>query len=130
MNEPTHKHTAKHSPKPPKEQEKAETKKCPYCAEDVKAEAKKCKHCGEILDEGMRAEKEKETKLLHPKWSPGVAAVLSLFIPGAGQMYKGQIGNGLVWLVCTVLGYMFFILPGLVIHICCIVGAASGDPSK
>ena len=27
-----------------------ETKRCPYCAEEILAIAKKCKHCGEFLD--------------------------------------------------------------------------------
>jgi TM2 domain-containing membrane protein YozV len=39
---------------------------------------------------------------------------LSLVIPGAGQIYKGQIINGLVWLLFVVGGYIFFIIPGLV----------------
>jgi hypothetical protein len=62
------------------------------------------------------------------EWSPGVAAVLSFVIPGLGQIYKGQVLNGLVWLVFVVVGYAAFILPGLFLHLCCIIGAASGDP--
>jgi TM2 domain-containing membrane protein YozV len=66
-----------------------------------------------------------------PLWSPGVAAVLSLVIPGAGQMYKGQVINGLAWLFLTCLGYfMCCVLPGVVLHLCCILGAASGDPYR
>ena len=63
-------------------------------------------------------------------WQPGVAAVLSLVIPGAGQIYKGRIGAGLVWLICTVLGYVALVLPGIIIHIICIVNAASGKKSS
>jgi TM2 domain-containing membrane protein YozV len=64
------------------------------------------------------------------KWNGGIAAVLSLVIPGAGQMYKGQVGNGLVWLIVVVIGYFMLVVPGLILHLCCIVGAASGDPTK
>jgi len=45
-------------------------------------------------------------------------------------MYKGQVGNGFVWLIVVIAGYVFLIIPGLVLHICCVVGAASGDPRK
>ena len=32
---------------------------------------------------------------------PGLAAVLSLFIPGVGQFYNGRILPGLLWLIIT-----------------------------
>ncbi len=102
----------------------SQTRRCPYCAEEILISAKKCKHCGEFLDPELRRH------VTGPKWNPGIAAILSLLIPGAGQMYKGQVGNGLVWFVVVVVGYVFFILPGLILHLCCIVGAASGDPNK
>jgi TM2 domain-containing membrane protein YozV len=38
------------------------------------------------------------------KWTmskPGTAAVLSLFIPGVGQIYNGAIWRGIFWLIIT-----------------------------
>lgn len=59
-----------------------------------------------------------------PQFSPGVAAVLSLVIPGAGQMYRGDVGGGILLLIVTVIGYLLFIVPGLVMHLITVVLAA------
>jgi hypothetical protein len=106
-----------------------ETMSCPFCSESILASAQKCKHCGEYLDENLRKERAKE--VAPPavrKWNPGVAAVCSFFIPGLGQMYKGQVLNGLFWLFIVAVGYVLYIIPGLILHLLCIFGAASGDP--
>ena len=63
-------------------------------------------------------------------WSPGVAAGLSLVLPGTGQIYKGQVRGGFLWLGAVVLGYMTFIVPGIVLHALCVISAAKGDPTK
>jgi hypothetical protein len=60
-------------------------------------------------------------------WNPGVAAVLSLLIPGAGQMYKGNVLGGVVWLIAVIIGYTLLV-PGVILHLCCIASAASGTP--
>jgi TM2 domain-containing membrane protein YozV len=64
------------------------------------------------------------------RWRKGTAGLLSLVIPGAGQIYKGQPINGLVWLAFTVFMYGFLIPVGLLAHLFCIVGASSGDEFK
>ena len=33
--------------------------------------------------------------------NPGLAAVLSLIIPGVGQIYNGRILAGILWLIIT-----------------------------
>jgi len=66
---------------------------------------------------------------VHPRPSDTVAAVLSLVIPGAGQMYKGKMAMGLAWLVFTVLGYLTLLMPGLLLHFICIFQAAGMEPS-
>ncbi len=63
-------------------------------------------------------------------WNPGVALVLSFFIPGLGQMYRGRIGRGILWFVGVVIGYFVFIMPGIIAHVICLVDAYSGDPTK
>jgi TM2 domain-containing membrane protein YozV len=56
--------------------------------------------------------------------SPGLAAVLSLLLPGAGQLYAGRPVAGLLWFMLVMLGYVLF-LPGLILHVFCI-GSAAG----
>jgi TM2 domain-containing membrane protein YozV len=53
--------------------------------------------------------------------------VLSLVIPGAGQMYKGKLGLGFAFLVGTIMGYMLLLVPGLIVHVFAIVNAYSGS---
>lgn len=54
----------------------------------------------------------------------GVAAVLSFLIPGLGQMYKGEIFYGFFWMILVTIGYVCLIVPGVILHIMCVVFAS------
>jgi len=56
--------------------------------------------------------------------SPALAGVLSLFVPGAGQLYAGRFLGALLWFVLVSAGYAL-ILPGLFLHLFCIASAAT-----
>ena len=53
-----------------------------------------------------------------------LAAVLSVWIPGAGHLYAGRFVAALLWFLVVGAGYAL-ILPGLILHLFCIVSAAS-----
>lgn len=59
------------------------------------------------------------------RYSPAAAAALSFFLPGVGQIYSGRVPQGIGWMLATGLGYLLFLAPGLILHICCIVNAAA-----
>lgn len=65
-----------------------------------------------------------------PKFSPGIAAILSFLIPGLGQMYRGKVLIGFLWLIAVLCGYAALVLPGFILHVICVAMAASGDPYK
>jgi TM2 domain-containing membrane protein YozV len=108
------------------------TKRCPYCREVILQHAAKCRFCHEILDGGLALERQPRS------WNPGVAAVFSFLVPGLGQMYKGEVLAGLVWLFsvygiyaasgafCCVGGFVLFPM-GLILHVVCLFDAASGS---
>jgi len=55
--------------------------------------------------------------------SPGVALLLSFFISGAGQMYNGQVGKGILMLLGTIA--LWFVLLGWTVWIWSMVDAYS-----
>src|SRR5262245_18146318 len=63
-----------------------------------------------------------------PPASAVAAAALSLFLPGVGQIYSGRVFQGIAWMLATGIGYLLFLVPGLILHISCIVNAALGAP--
>ena len=49
--------------------------------------------------------------------SPGLAAVLSVLIPGLGHVYAGRLTAGLVWFLAAMFGYWAILVPGFAIHV-------------
>lgn len=121
--------------------------RCPFCSEVILVGAKKCKHCHEFLDFALRdiqslrqpgaAHAPPPPTSLAPlprpepvqiqQWTSTnatQAALLSFFVPGLGQMCSGRVPAGLLWMMFTCLGYVCFIVPGIVLHILCVINAA------
>jgi len=55
--------------------------------------------------------------------SPGIAAVLSVLLPGLGQVYAGRLFAGAMWFLATAAGYSLVLVPGFLIHALCIWSA-------
>lgn len=55
--------------------------------------------------------------------SPGIALLLSLLIPGVGQMYNGQVAKGILMLIGCILAWLVFL--GWIIWIWAMVDAYS-----
>lgn len=104
--------------------------RCPVCRNNCSVQAAVCPKCGHpFVVQGYPLPATQNTK---PKkrWNGLVAMLLSLLIPGVGQIYKGQVLSGILWFVIVAIGYAMFIFPGLFLHFFCILGAGLGDPYK
>ena len=90
---------------------------CPKCGKEVTKEMNVCPYCGNPL-KVMPIQREVQPSMVSGTKNSGLAAVLSLTIPGLGQMYAGQIGRGLLLLfigipltVIIALFFFWLILP-------------------
>ncbi len=84
--------------------------------------AKFCSNCGSEIDEkaeicpkcGVRV---KPVPVRMEKKSSGIAAIASFFIPGLGQIYNGEIGKGIMFIIIGgVFVLLMFILIGFILY--------------
>lgn len=66
------------------------TKFCAHCGAEIDTEATTCPNCG-ILQTGMPHQT--------PIKNEGLAAVLSFLFTGLGQIYNGEIGKAVLFLI-------------------------------
>lgn len=101
---------------------------CPACRHSVSEAAENCPSCGHPF--------QPETRVIVSThiWNPGIAALLSLVIPGLGQLYKGQVIRGILWFLIVVGAYGVFswilFLPAFFLHFLCIANAAWSGGAK
>lgn len=90
---------------------------CKYCNEEINAKADVCPHCGMRL------------RIIITK-NPGVASILSFFIPGLGQIYNGDIILGVAFVIIEILSLSVSIvllrsekqiMPALAFIVLCII---------
>lgn len=61
--------------------------------------------------------------VVHRPPMPGMAAVLSVLLPGLGQVYAGRLVPGALWFLATAFGYWAVLVPGFLIHALCVWSA-------
>lgn len=59
-------------------------------------------------------------------WSPGLAVVMSFFIPGLGQLYKGRILRGTAFFIGTGIGFFLLVFPAVIVWVWGMVDAYRG----
>ena len=79
-----------------------ETKFCHNCGEEIDAKAEICPNCGVRVKASTIGTK-----------NSGVAAVLSFFFMGLGQIYNGNIGKGIIFIILYAISILLcFVLIG------------------
>ncbi|MCP3136251.1 DUF5683 domain-containing protein [Pyxidicoccus xibeiensis] len=61
------------------------------------------------------------------RFNPLIAGVLSVLFPGLGQLYKGQLIRAILWFCFVGAGYFLLVVPGVILHVLCVLGAAFGS---
>ncbi|WP_084675061.1 zinc ribbon domain-containing protein [Hippea jasoniae] len=80
------------------------TKFCTNCGAEIDAKAEICPKCG-----------VKQPSSNSPAKNPGLAAVLSFLFTGLGQIYNGQIGKGIIFIVMYSISIaLMFVVVGFV----------------
>jgi len=86
---------------------------CPGCGTEVVESAEICPKCGTRVNARKRSEfpRRADGELVIGEKSTGIAVILGFFIIGAGLMYAGRVGLGVLHLVLSILFCWTIVVP-------------------
>ncbi len=95
---------------------------CPNCGKNT-PEGKFCEQCGASLQTPQTFQQPttqqpvytQQPAVVREEKNVGVALILSFFFTGSGQVYNGETGKGIAILIAALIGYMLFIIPGVIV---------------
>jgi len=99
---------------------------CENCGASVKPEDQFCDTCGASLGEVIMDPKSTQPEPAAPAKTPAAgqgeknpvfAAIASFLFSGLGQVYNGSFGKGILIFFGTLIGYMIFQIPGIIVLI-------------
>jgi TM2 domain-containing membrane protein YozV len=97
---------------------------CSGCGNPVDPRAMVCPRCGVAAGGALAATAAVAALSMRHK-SPGMAILLSLFLPGAGQLYIGRTGRGIAFFCGAVFAYVLIVaLIGLILVPVVVIWAA------
>ena len=104
---------------------------CPRCS-TLATETGWCERCQQRITPPREYRFEQRSTSPRPRrWKVRrrflhtTAALMSLILPGAGQVYKGRVVQGIVWFVVIAASYWLVGLPALIVHLMCVITAGS-----
>ena len=92
---------------------------CKKCGTDA-GDSEYCPNCGEPMNGGVRPTGSQEnlnTAVMMNQKSEALALILSLIIPGVGEMYAGKVGKGVIILLLAILSAaLIMLLIGFILY--------------
>ena len=84
-----------------------ETKKCPFCAEEILVDAKKCKHCSSILEERPVVIEQTGKSIKKKMLMSGALGAMGLFtlIVGSGSGMPTLSTIGILMIIGGIVGF-------------------------
>ena len=97
---------------------------CRACGNSIDPRAMMCPACGVAAGGAVSATAAMAALSMQHK-SPGMAILLSIFLPGAGQFYVGRTGRGIAFFCAAVFSYVLIVvLLGLILVPIVVIWAA------
>lgn len=93
------------------------TKFCVNCGAEIDARAEICPKCGVRVAPPPPPPSMPPQNVNVERKSEGIAAIASFLFTGLGQIYNGQIGKGIMFIIIgVILALTIFILIGIILY--------------